>query len=37
MLKGTGLAELWPDVTALTLFGALVITLASLKFRKRVE
>jgi ABC-2 type transport system permease protein len=37
MLKGTGLTELWPDVAAMTLFGVFVVTMASLKFRKRVE
>ena len=37
MLKGTGLADLWPDVIPLTLFGVGVVVLASRKFRKRVE
>jgi len=37
MLKGTGLGELWPDVAALAVFGVGVVTMASLKFRKRVE
>lgn len=37
MLKGIGLAKLWKDVIPLLLFGMGVITVASLRFRKRVE
>ncbi len=37
MLKGVGLSQLWRDVIPLAVFGAAVVTVASLKFRKRVE
>ncbi|MBO8128080.1 MAG: ABC transporter permease [Peptococcaceae bacterium] len=37
MLKGVGLVQLWRDVIPLTVFGITVVTLASLRFRKRVE
>ncbi|MTI84501.1 MAG: ABC transporter permease [Firmicutes bacterium] len=37
MLKGVGLTQLWRDVIPLAGFGIAVVTVASLKFRKRVE
>ncbi len=33
-LKGVGMAVLWPQVSALLLYGLVVITLSSLKFRR---
>jgi ABC-2 type transport system permease protein len=35
-LRGAGLAELWPQVLALFIFGAGVLTLSSLRFRKKL-
>jgi ABC-2 type transport system permease protein len=35
-LKGNGLAVLWPQVVALVAFGAAILGLASLRFRKRL-
>jgi ABC-2 type transport system permease protein len=35
-LRGVGLRELWPQVAALTVFGASILTLASLRFRKKL-
>jgi len=37
MLKGTGAAYLWGDIVPLAAFGLGIITLASWRFRKRVE
>lgn len=37
MLKGTGIAYLWGDIIPLAAFGLGIITLASWRFRKRVE
>lgn len=37
MLKGTGIAYLWGDIVPLAAFGLGIITLASWRFRKRVE
>ncbi len=36
-LKGNGLSILWPQMAALLVLGAAVITLSSLRFRKRLE
>ena len=36
MLKGVGLAALWPSVLPLALFGLVVFTLSALRFQKRV-
>jgi ABC-2 type transport system permease protein len=36
-LKGTGLATLWPEVLALALLGAALLTLSTLRFRTRLE
>lgn len=35
-LKGSGIAVLWPQMAALFLIGSLVITISSLRFRKRM-
>jgi len=35
-LRGAGLTELWPQVLALFLFGVGILTLSSLRFRKKL-
>ncbi len=35
-LRGAGLVELWPQVLALFIFAAAVLTLSSLRFRKKL-
>jgi ABC-2 type transport system permease protein len=35
-LRGVGLRELWPQVVALSIFGISILTLASLRFRKKL-
>jgi ABC-2 type transport system permease protein len=37
VLKGTGLADLWPEVWPLVAFGAVIFTLAVLRFRKSLD
>ena len=37
MLRGANLLELWPDVLALLAFTAVMMTLAILRFRKRLD
>ena len=37
MLRGAGLAELWPDVLALVGFTVVMMTLAISRFRKRLD
>ncbi|MGB8635694.1 MAG: ABC transporter permease [Rhodanobacteraceae bacterium] len=37
MLRGAGLLELWPDVLALVAFTAIMMTVAILQFRKRLD
>ncbi len=37
LLKGVGLAVLWPQICALAVFGVALITFSSLRFRKRLE
>jgi ABC-2 type transport system permease protein len=37
VLKGTGLAELWPDIWPLAVFGMAIFTLAVLRFRKSLD
>ena len=37
MLRGAGLFELWPDVVALLVFTAVMMTLAIARFRKRLD
>jgi ABC-2 type transport system permease protein len=36
LLKGSGLADLWPDLVAQLVFGLVVLTLATARFRRRV-
>jgi ABC-2 type transport system permease protein len=36
-LKGSGWSVLWPEATALVAMGALFLTIASLRFRKRLD
>ena len=36
-LKGSGLQVLWPEALALTIMGAVVLSLASLRFRKNLD
>jgi len=36
MLKGNGLAELWPDLAALAVFAVAILGLATARFRRRV-
>lgn len=36
-LKGSGVSVLWPQMVALFIFGALILTLSSLRFRKRLD
>lgn len=37
MLRGAGLFELWPDVLALVVFATVMMSLAILRFRKRLD
>lgn len=37
MLRGAELAELWPDVAALAVFTTVMMTVAILRFRKRLD
>jgi ABC-2 type transport system permease protein len=36
-LKGSGFDVLWPQVTALAVFGAIIMSLSVLRFRKRLD
>ena len=36
-LKGTGLSVLWPQAVALAVYGAGIVTLSALRFRKRLD
>ena len=36
-LKGAGADVLWPQMTALAVFGVSVITLSALRFRKKLD
>jgi ABC-2 type transport system permease protein len=36
MLKGSGLAEIWPDVLALTFFAAVLLVISASRFRKQL-
>jgi ABC-2 type transport system permease protein len=36
-LKGSGVAVLWPQMLALAIFGVVILTLSSLRFRKRLD
>ncbi len=37
VLKGIGLEYLWPNLLPLAAFGAIVFSLAVLRFRKQLE
>lgn len=37
IIKGVGLGELWPQMLALVFFGAIVFSIAVLRFRKRID
>ena len=37
MLKGSGLASIWVETLALTVFGIVILVAASLRFRKRLD
>jgi ABC-2 type transport system permease protein len=37
ILKGVGMAELLPEVAALTLYTVVLLTLAALRWRKRID
>ena len=36
-LKGSGFAVLWPQMLALAVFGVTILTLSSMRFRKRLD
>jgi ABC-2 type transport system permease protein len=36
LLKGNGLAELWPDLVAMALFAAFILAVATARFRRRI-
>ena len=36
-LKGTGFAELWPQMAALAVLGVTILSLAALRFHKRLD
>ena len=36
-LKGTGIASLWPQMVALGVYGAVVLTLSALRFQKKLD
>jgi ABC-2 type transport system permease protein len=36
LLKGNGLAELWPDLLAMTLFAVAIVGLATARFKRRL-
>ena len=36
-LKGTGVASLWPQMLALGVYGAVVLTLSALRFQKKLD
>lgn len=37
IIKGVGIAELWPEVLALAGFGILILTLSAKRFQKRLD
>ena len=37
ILKGIGFAELWPQLTILFLMGITILTMSTLRFKKRLE
>jgi len=36
-LKGTGLSTFWPQVLVLAAFAVLMLTISTLRFKKRLE
>lgn len=36
LLRGAGWAEMWPQLAALTVFGVAILSLSSMRFRKRM-
>ena len=36
-LKGSGVSVLWPQMLALAIFGVVILTFSSLRFRKRLD
>ena len=36
-LKGSGISVLWPQVTALVVFGVGILTASALRFHKKLE
>jgi len=36
-LKGVGVTELWPDMTAMALLGVVMLGLSVLRFRKSLD
>jgi ABC-2 type transport system permease protein len=36
MLKGSGLAQLWPDLLSMAVFGVAILTLATRRFQRRI-
>jgi ABC-2 type transport system permease protein len=37
ILKGVGMTALWPDVLVLVIYGVVVMAIASLNFKKRLD
>ncbi len=37
IVKGVGIADLWPQILALVGLGSLVFTLAIVRFQKRID
>jgi ABC-2 type transport system permease protein len=37
LIKGVGAGSIWGEMLALTLFGIVIISAASLRFRKRLD
>jgi ABC-2 type transport system permease protein len=37
LIKGVGISAIWPETLALAMFGLVIMTAASLRFRKRLD
>jgi ABC-2 type transport system permease protein len=37
LLKGAGFMDVWPQLLVLLVFGALILCVATLRFRKRLN
>ncbi len=37
LIKGVGMSAIWPEMLALALFGVLIMSAASIRFRKRLD